>query len=84
MRLAYIQDPGRHAPALPIIMDEVLVNFDSERATRAMRAFARLVTGEIPHQILYFTCHPQMAAELVQSVPCGVLYEIKQGKIMRA
>ena len=40
---------------LPIVMDEILVNFDEERAARAARsieALARIC------QVIYFTCHP--------------------------
>jgi uncharacterized protein YhaN len=52
--------------SLPLVMDDVLVNFDPERA----RAVAELLldcAGE--HQVLIFTCHPETAALLVSLEP---------------
>ena len=40
---------------LPIVMDDILVNFDDERATRAARSIEELSKT---CQIIYFTCHP--------------------------
>lgn len=84
LRLAYILDHARHALALPIIMDDVLVNFDPERAENTIRALARMSSGDLPHQIFYFTCHPHMADILRASVPDAVLYEVQDGTIKRA
>jgi uncharacterized protein YhaN len=47
-------------------MDDILVNFDRERATRAAHAIRDLATR---HQVVFFTCHPQ-TAELLD--PDGV------------
>ncbi|WP_375755457.1 AAA family ATPase [Corallococcus exercitus] len=54
-RLAVIRDFGETRGALPLITDDVLVNFDSERARGAVRLFARLAEH---HQVIAFTCHP--------------------------
>ena len=40
------------AEPLPILMDEILVNFDEDRASRAARTIEDLARR---HQILYFT-----------------------------
>ena len=40
---------------LPVIVDEVLVNFDPDRALRAAAAFVELSKT---NQVLVFTCHP--------------------------
>ncbi len=40
---------------LPIVMDDILVNFDDDRAARAARSIEALA-GMC--QIIYFTCHP--------------------------
>jgi len=40
---------------LPIVMDDILVNFDDERASRAARSIEELSKT---CQIIYFTCHP--------------------------
>jgi uncharacterized protein YhaN len=56
LRLGFIEEYEKRAEPLPIIIDEVLVNFDPHRARQ---------TAEILHefgkdrQILIFTCHPE-------------------------
>ncbi len=42
---------------LPIVMDDILVNFDDDRAARAARSIEALAQT---CQIIYFTCHPTM------------------------
>lgn len=71
LRLAYIRSHARHARSLPVIMDEILVNFDPERAERAARTFADLASGQEggPQQIFYFTCQPQMVDMLKKAAP---------------
>ena len=58
---------------LPIVMDDILVNFDDDRAARAARSIEAL--SRIC-QIIYFTCHPTtpLDAELEEDlrvVPVG-------------
>jgi uncharacterized protein YhaN len=56
LRLGFIEEYERKAEPLPVIVDEVLVNFDPNRAKK---------TAEVLHefgknrQILVFTCHPE-------------------------
>jgi uncharacterized protein YhaN len=40
---------------LPIVMDDILVNFDDDRAARAARSIEELAQT---CQVIYFTCHP--------------------------
>jgi uncharacterized protein YhaN len=40
-------------------MDDILVNFDPDRAERAAEALHALAER---HQVLFFTCHPRTAA----------------------
>ncbi|NMO15303.1 AAA family ATPase [Pyxidicoccus fallax] len=54
-RLAVVRDFAETRGALPLIVDDVLVNFDPERARGAIRLFARLATQQ---QVIAFTCHP--------------------------
>jgi uncharacterized protein YhaN len=55
LRLGLAQELGRLGVALPLVMDDVLVNFDPERAL-AMAAV--LGTFARQQQVLFFTCHP--------------------------
>ncbi len=54
LRFGLIEEFARHAEALPVVMDDILVNFDAERAARAADAIGDLAQR---HQVLYFTCH---------------------------
>lgn len=86
LRLAYIMDHARRATALPVIMDEILVNFDPQRAERTARALVDLTTGNDgpAHQILYFTCRPETAELLQKAAPGCTLFTVEDGSINRA
>jgi uncharacterized protein YhaN len=59
IRLALVQEFARQGTALPMILDDVLVNFDqhrSEAAVDVLREFA-----ERGHQVLLFTSHLHLA-----------------------
>ena len=64
LRFGLIKEYGEHSEALPVIVDEVLVNFDPERARRACAAFAELSKT---NQILVFTCHPEMVESFLET-----------------
>ena len=54
-RLAVIQDFGETRGALPLVVDDILVNFDLERTRGTLGLLARLAER---HQLIAFTCHP--------------------------
>jgi uncharacterized protein YhaN len=58
LRFGLIEEFARHAEPLPVVMDDILVNFDADRAARAASAIRDLAER---HQVLYFTCHPWTA-----------------------
>jgi uncharacterized protein YhaN len=56
LRIAYIQlDLAQADPALPVFMDDILVNFDDERAALTIGAIGRLAEQR---QTVFFTCRP--------------------------
>jgi uncharacterized protein YhaN len=55
LRLGLVERFAEGAEPLPIVMDDILVNFDEERAASAARSIEELSSR---HQVLYFTCHP--------------------------
>jgi uncharacterized protein YhaN len=63
LRLGYLLDVSEKKRALPVIMDDILVNFDPERAKSALQAILQLSNFM---QILYFTCHPQIVEIIKQ------------------
>jgi uncharacterized protein YhaN len=61
VRLGLIEEFAARGTRLPLVMDEILVNFDPERMAAVadeLHAVAR------DHQILLFTCHPWVADTL--------------------
>lgn len=58
LRLGAIEEAASIHEGLPVIIDEVLVNFDPDRARRAVEAFVQLATRT---QVIVFTCHPWIA-----------------------
>jgi uncharacterized protein YhaN len=59
LRLAYVQHYATTAEPLPVVLDDVLVNFDDERATATLRALAAFASTT---QVLLFTCHDHLIA----------------------
>ena len=55
LRFGLIRELGERTEPLPVVVDEVLVNFDPARALRAAVAFTQLSKT---NQVLVFTCHP--------------------------
>ena len=55
LRFGLIRELGQRTEPLPVVVDEVLVNFDPNRALRAAIAFTELSKT---NQVLVFTCHP--------------------------
>ncbi|MEL7667878.1 MAG: AAA family ATPase [Actinomycetota bacterium] len=58
IRLGLIARSGAVGSSLPVLMDDVLVNFDLERRTGAVEAIAQLAEER---QVVFFTCHPETA-----------------------
>jgi uncharacterized protein YhaN len=90
LRLAYIRNQAGRAAALPVIMDDILVNFDPARASRTAQAIISLVSGlppqdgqnaVPPHQVLFFTCHPHLAEMLQATVRDSVVHRMGEGDI---
>jgi uncharacterized protein YhaN len=58
LRLSYIENLAGAHPALPVLMDDVLVNFDDQRRRAAVRVIAEFADRR---QVIFFTCHPATA-----------------------
>ncbi|MDO9407908.1 ATP-binding protein, partial [Patulibacter sp.] len=64
LRLALVGRTARDATPLPLVMDDVLVNFSPDRS-RAVAEVVAEVARE--HQVLFFTCHPATRDLLVDA-----------------
>jgi uncharacterized protein YhaN len=80
LRFGFLTDSAAKGTCLPVIMDEILVNFDPERGKAAAEAIGRLGKS---HQILYFTCHPS-TADLLQRNAQANLIRVTDGAFQPA
>lgn len=55
LRLSLAAAYARRGVMLPLVLDDVLVNFDGERAEHAARTLQTF--AELGHQVMMFTCH---------------------------
>ncbi len=78
LRLGYISEHAAHGEPLPVIMDDILVNFDPHRAACAVRAFSRLARR---HQVLLFTCHPATVDLVRKEAPDSAFFTIQDGTL---
>ena len=67
MRLALAKAYGDQAVPLPLVADDILVNFDDDRG-RATAALLDLYASE-GHQILAFTCHRHLVRTFESNSP---------------
>jgi len=58
VRLGLIESFAEANVALPLVLDDVLVNADPERAERMVRVLAQVAEQQ---QLLFLTCHPHLA-----------------------
>ena len=66
LRFGFIREFEKHSEPLPIVFDDVLVNFDPERCKSACESMEDLVLG---NQVFYFTCHPETVQMLEGRFP---------------
>ena len=80
LRFGYVDNAGQQGERLPVIMDDILVNFDQSRAQRAAAAIAELAGR---NQVLYFTCHRHTLELFRRSAPEAPVFELTGGDIQR-
>ncbi|MCE5170986.1 AAA family ATPase [Paenibacillus profundus] len=64
-----------HKVAIPLILDDILVNFDRERLRSAVQALAAL---SVTHQVIMTTCHPHIADIFREAIPDVKLVELER------
>ena len=57
VRFGLVEHFAQSAEPLPLVMDDILVNFDPERAALTAESIRELAKT---HQVLYFTCHKEV------------------------
>lgn len=61
LRIALLTSADNVGRAIPILADDILVNFDEQRRVGAARALAELAETR---QVILFTCHPEVVRVL--------------------
>jgi uncharacterized protein YhaN len=81
LRLSLASAYARRGVMLPLVLDDVLVNFDRNRALYAAKTLKTF--AEMGHQVLMFTCHKHIA-EIFQEIDVQVRRLPSQGTPGRA
>jgi uncharacterized protein YhaN len=63
LRLSYVENLANAHPALPVLMDDVLVNFDDSRRRSAAKVIAEFAGRR---QVVFFTCNVATAETFAQ------------------
>ena len=71
IRMASLEDWLKKHEPLPLIVDDLLINFDDERAAAALRVLAELSERT---QVLFFTHHAHLLEVARRAVPNGQLF----------
>lgn len=78
LRLGLIREFSQQSGGLPLVMDDVLVNFDPERTRNMVKALCHFAEES---QLLLFTCHPQ-TAELFASLHNARIIELPKAGVL--
>ena len=81
LRLSLAAAYARRGVMLPLVLDDVLVNFDRDRAVCAARTLQTF--AELGHQVMMFTCH-QHIVDIFQNIDVQVRMMPTQGTPGRA
>jgi uncharacterized protein YhaN len=73
LRLSYVENLADAHPALPVLMDDVLVNFDDERREAAVRVIADFAEHR---QVVFFTCHAATSDAITTAAPASTVIEL--------
>ena len=68
LRLGLAASYGDRVAALPLVLDDVAVNFDPARQARLLEVLGTFA-AEPGRQALFFTCHPSLAQAAQRAVP---------------
>lgn len=79
LRLGLILEFAKHQTPLPLVIDDILVNFDPNRAANTLRILADL---ESMHQVLFFTCQTHLVGLCEDNNIEFKLTVLKNGKVV--
>jgi uncharacterized protein YhaN len=74
MRLALVREYASTTDALPVVFDDVFVNFDPARTRNTLLAVRELAETQ---QVLLFTCHPHFVNIVEEIVPSARIFPLQ-------
>lgn len=78
IRFGYIASQDGNRESLPLLMDDVMVNFDPRRAAEAASGILEMAQT---HQVLFFTCHPHTVEVFQEHREHVPVFELADGAI---
>ncbi len=79
VRFGYMRHQAQHSDPLPVVFDDILVNFDPGRARKAAEAICRLSQDR---QVLVFTCHPETVSLFLDTDDQIPVVTLSAGRIL--
>ena len=73
MRLALVREYANHVDPLPVVFDDIFVNFDPARSRTSFKALRELCAT---HQVLLFTCHPHLVKQAEETIPDAKIFPL--------
>lgn len=73
LRVGLIESFGAQGPHLPVLMDDIVVNYDAQRLAGAGQAVGELAATR---QVIFFTCHERTASTLADAVSDSKVIEL--------
>ena len=73
LRFGFVREFSQHVAALPVIVDDALVNCDPQRAQAAAEGFTKLADT---NQVLVFTCHPTLVEQFLKACPGAEVFTL--------
>jgi len=74
MRLALVREYANHVDPLPVVFDDIFVNFDPDRSRTSLKAVRELCAS---HQVLMFTCHPHLVKQVEEIIPEASIFSLE-------
>ncbi len=79
LRFGYMTNYAERSEGFPVVMDDILVNFDPTRFYHTARTIFQLAES---HQVLFFTCHPEMVSIFKEQKADAPVFYIKGGNFV--
>jgi uncharacterized protein YhaN len=77
LRIASLEDWLAHHPPVPFVLDDILINFDDQRAIAALKVLAELSNKT---QVIFFTHHQHLVKLAESTLPDSVCFTHSLGE----